>query len=91
MNVAREMPPTPEGAEVIQVSPANESPANDESPPCPEGTMLAGTQGTHQWCVLPDGTKHGPEWFWDKQGGVAARTIYDHGTSSMEMSSPGSD
>ena len=86
MNVAREMPPTPEATEVVQVSPGN-----DESPPCPEGTMLAGTEGTHQWCVLPDGTKHGPEWFWDKQGSVTARTSYDHGSSSMEMRRPGSD
>jgi hypothetical protein len=61
MHVARAMPPTPEGTEVVQVSPAN-----DKAPSCPEGTALAGTQGTHQWCVLPDGTKHGPEWFWDK-------------------------
>lgn len=87
MHVAREMPPTPEGTELVQISSTSE-----ESPPCPEGTTLAGAQGTHQWCVLPDGQKHGPEWFWDKQGGVTARTSHDHGTSIMdEVRGPGSD
>jgi RNA polymerase sigma-70 factor (ECF subfamily) len=86
VHVVREMPPTPEGTELVQVSPPDDEPLQ-----CPEGTTVAGTQGTHQWCVLPDGTKHGPEWFWDKQGHVTARTSYDHGTSRMETRSPDSD
>jgi hypothetical protein len=57
----------------------------------PAGTTLAGTQGAHQWCVLRDGTKYGPEWFWDKQGGVTTRMSYDNGASSIEMRGPGSD
>lgn len=82
VHVSREMPPTPEATELVQVSPTDD---DDTSPSCSEGAALTGTQGVHQWCVLPDGTKHGPEWFWDKQGTVIARTTYDHGASSMEM------
>ena len=86
VQVAREMPPTPESTEVVQVMPAD-----DESPTCPAGTMLAGAPGTHQWCVRPDGTKHGPEWTMDEQGRVTVRASYDNGTSTMEIRGPGND
>ncbi|MBX3154894.1 MAG: RNA polymerase sigma factor [Deltaproteobacteria bacterium] len=81
IHVAREMPPKPDAAELVQLGPPD-----DESPACPEGTALAGTRGTHQWCALPDGTKHGPVWEWDAEGRAIARASYDHGASAMETS-----
>ena len=88
LHVAREMPPTAEGTELVSMSTGDE-PGDDESPTCPAGTTLAGTHGKQQWCALPDGTKHGPEWFWDEQGAVT--TSYDEGTSRTELRGPGSD
>jgi hypothetical protein len=79
VHVAREMPPTPEGAELVQVSSGD-----DVFPPCPEGAALAGAEGTHQWCALPDGTKHGPEWRWDESGRVTARASYAGGAAEIE-------
>jgi RNA polymerase sigma factor (sigma-70 family) len=82
VDVAREMPPSPAGMETVGLSSAD-----GDVPSCPEGTTLAGTQGVQQWCALPDGTKHGPEWRWDKQGRVTGRASYEHGAISMETSS----
>lgn len=84
LHVAREMPPTTEGAELLSMSTGDE-PGDDESPTCPAGTTLAGTHGKQQWCALPDGTKHGPEWVWDQQGHVTSRASYDNGASSMQL------
>ncbi len=83
LHVAREMPPTADGAEVVFMT--GEEPGDDESPTCPAGTTLAGTHGKQQWCTLPDGTKHGPEWVWDQQGHVTSRASYDNGAISMQF------
>jgi RNA polymerase sigma factor (sigma-70 family) len=87
IHVTREVPPTPEGAQLVQLSGFDD----ESSPPCPEGSVLTGTRGAHQWCVRPDGTKHGREWLWDDRGDVTVRTTGDDGTSSFEMRGPDRD
>lgn len=84
LHVAREMPPTADGAQLVFMSTGDE-PGDDDSPACPAGTALAGTHRKQQWCALPDGTKHGPEWVWDPQGHVTSRASYDNGATTRQL------
>jgi RNA polymerase sigma-70 factor (ECF subfamily) len=77
VNVTRSMPPS-EGNETSTWE------HDDASPPCPTGTHLV-SKDNQQWCELPDGTKHGPEWTWDAKGRLIIKSSYDHGQHGNEV------
>lgn len=55
--------------------------ASDAATPlkCPPGTTAKGKAGQRQWCVKPNGRRHGPTALWHASGKLATETIYKNG------------
>ncbi|MCK5800685.1 MAG: toxin-antitoxin system YwqK family antitoxin [Deltaproteobacteria bacterium] len=52
---------------------------------CPPGTSARGKAGQSQYCVKPNGRRHGPAALWQADGKLVAKTIYKNGAKTTYL------